>query len=111
MNKIEEALKLAKDCTYADDMTESAKLKLRTDIDEALEQFKEPKRDWERIEFPEIHSYMLDKEENHIYIDFYENVTGTTYHLLIDSWIFLDWIDSQHIAEIKENLIKTIEKK
>lgn len=36
MNKIEYALKLAKDCTYADEMTEGAKEFLRKAIDEAL---------------------------------------------------------------------------
>ena len=36
MNKIEYALKLAKDCTYADEMMESAKEYLRNEIDEAL---------------------------------------------------------------------------
>lgn len=36
MNKIEYALKLAKDCTYADEMMESAKEHLRNVIDEAL---------------------------------------------------------------------------
>ena len=41
MNKIEYALKLAKDCTYADEMTESAKEHLRNKIDEALEELVE----------------------------------------------------------------------
>jgi hypothetical protein len=36
MNKIEYALRLAKDCTYADEMTEGAKEFLRKTIDEAL---------------------------------------------------------------------------
>ena len=36
MSKIEHALKLAKDCTYADEMTEEAKEFLRMKIDEAL---------------------------------------------------------------------------
>jgi hypothetical protein len=40
MNKIEFALKLAKDCTYADEMTEGAKEHLRNEIDEALKQVK-----------------------------------------------------------------------
>lgn len=40
MNKIEFALKLAKDCTYADGMTEGAKEHLRNEIDEALKQVK-----------------------------------------------------------------------
>lgn len=39
MNKIEFALRLAKDCTYADEMTESAKKHLRGKIDEALEAY------------------------------------------------------------------------
>jgi predicted P-loop ATPase/GTPase len=38
MNKIEYALKLAKDCTYADIMMESAKEHLRNVIDEALKE-------------------------------------------------------------------------
>lgn len=38
MNKIEFALKLAKDCTYADEMTEGAKEHLRNVIDEALKE-------------------------------------------------------------------------
>jgi hypothetical protein len=36
MDKIEHALKLAKECTYADEMTEGAKEFLRMKIDEAL---------------------------------------------------------------------------
>jgi len=40
MNKIEFALKLAKDCTYADAMTEGAKEHLRNEIDEALKEVK-----------------------------------------------------------------------
>lgn len=36
MNKIEHALRLAKECTYADEMTEGAKEFLRKTIDEAL---------------------------------------------------------------------------
>ena len=41
MNKIEFALKLAKDCTYADLMTEGAKEHLRNKIDEALKELNE----------------------------------------------------------------------
>ena len=36
MNKIEYALKLAKDCTYADEMTESAKEHLRNNLEKHL---------------------------------------------------------------------------
>jgi len=45
MNKIEYALRLAKDCTYADVMTEGAKEHLRNKIDEALEELKKNKED------------------------------------------------------------------
>jgi hypothetical protein len=38
MNKIEYSLRLAKDCTYADEMMESAKEHLRNVIDEALKE-------------------------------------------------------------------------
>lgn len=38
MSKIKDALKLAKDCTFADAMTEGAKEYLRNKIDEALEE-------------------------------------------------------------------------
>ena len=38
MGKIKDALKLAKDCTFADAMTEGAKEHLRNKIDEALEE-------------------------------------------------------------------------
>ena len=38
MNKIEHALRLAKECTYADEMTEGAKEFLRKTIDEALKE-------------------------------------------------------------------------
>ena len=38
MSKIKDALKLAKDCTFADEMTEGAKEYLRNKIDEALEE-------------------------------------------------------------------------
>lgn len=38
MNKIEYALRLAKDCTYADEMTGGAKEHLRNVIDEALKE-------------------------------------------------------------------------
>ncbi len=41
MNKIEFALKLAKDCTYSDYMTEGAKEHLRNKIDEALKELNE----------------------------------------------------------------------
>lgn len=41
MNKIKHALRLAKDCTYADDMTEGAKEHLRKKIDEALNELNE----------------------------------------------------------------------
>tara|TARA_R110002020_G_scaffold188551_1_gene387271 strand:- start:23 stop:178 length:156 start_codon:yes stop_codon:yes gene_type:complete len=44
MNKIEFALKLAQECTYADYMTEGAKEHLRNKIDEALKELK-PKED------------------------------------------------------------------
>ena len=40
MNKIEFALKLAKECTYADIMTVGAKEHLRNKIDEALKELK-----------------------------------------------------------------------
>ena len=45
MNKIEFALRLAKDCTYADQMTEGAKEHLRKKIDEAIEELKKNKKD------------------------------------------------------------------
>jgi len=45
MNKIEFALRLAKDCTYADEMTEGAKKHLRKKIDEAIEELKKNKED------------------------------------------------------------------
>ena len=51
MNKIEFALKLAKDCTYADIMTEGAKEHLRNKIDEALKELK-LKEDGENIILP-----------------------------------------------------------
>tara|TARA_R110001599_G_scaffold169132_1_gene358982 strand:+ start:550 stop:723 length:174 start_codon:yes stop_codon:yes gene_type:complete len=38
MSKIKDALRLAKDCTFADAMTEGAKEHLRNKIDEALEE-------------------------------------------------------------------------
>tara|TARA_R110000751_G_scaffold216890_1_gene320009 strand:+ start:447 stop:593 length:147 start_codon:yes stop_codon:yes gene_type:complete len=41
MNKIEHALRLAKDCSYADLMTEGAKEHLRNEIDEALQELKQ----------------------------------------------------------------------
>ena len=41
MNKIKHALRLAKDCTYADLMTEGAKEHLRNEINEALEELKQ----------------------------------------------------------------------
>jgi hypothetical protein len=43
MNKIEYALRLAKDCTYADEITEGAKEHLRNKIDEPLEELKKNK--------------------------------------------------------------------
>tara|TARA_R110002153_G_scaffold7_4_gene83 strand:- start:8051 stop:8242 length:192 start_codon:yes stop_codon:yes gene_type:complete len=46
--KIEYALKLAKDCTYADIMTEGAKEFLRKKIDEALEELNQNKEDEKR---------------------------------------------------------------
>jgi len=41
MNKIKHALKLAKYCTYADDMTEEQKRIMRKKIDEALNELNE----------------------------------------------------------------------
>jgi len=41
MNKIKYALRLAKDCTYADEITEGAKAFLRKEINEALEELKQ----------------------------------------------------------------------
>ena len=41
IDKMIHALKLAKDCTYADEMTEGAKEYLRMKIDEALKQGQE----------------------------------------------------------------------
>lgn len=48
MNKIEYALKLAKDCTFADEMTEGAKEHLRNKIDEALEELTNQTQDDEK---------------------------------------------------------------
>ena len=45
MNKIEFALRLAKDCTYADEMTEGVKEHLRKKIDEAIEELIRMKTD------------------------------------------------------------------
>ena len=45
MDKIEFALKLAKDCTYADEVTDSAKRHLRSVINEALVQLNQNNRD------------------------------------------------------------------
>ena len=49
MNKIEYALKLAKDCTFADEMTEGAKEHLRNKIDEALEELNQNKDERDSI--------------------------------------------------------------
>ena len=58
MNKIKHALRLAKDCTFADAMNESAKEHLRNEIDEALENL----RDLEKLVDSTID--MLEKERN-----------------------------------------------
>jgi len=58
MSKIEYALKLAKDFTFADTMTESAKMYLRNEIDEALENL----RDLEKLVDSTIET--LEKERN-----------------------------------------------
>ena len=50
MNKIKHALRLAKDCTYADLMTEGAKEHLRNEINEALEALEELKQNNENTE-------------------------------------------------------------
>ena len=50
MSKIEHALKLAKDCTYADEMTEGAKEFLRMEIDEALEELNQNQDDSKKAE-------------------------------------------------------------
>ena len=58
MSKIKDALKLAKDCTFADAMTEGAKEHLRNKIDEALKDL----CDLEKLVDSTID--MLEKERN-----------------------------------------------
>lgn len=58
MSKIKDALKLAKDCTFADAMTEGAKEYLRNKIDEALKDL----CDLEKLVDSTID--MLEKERN-----------------------------------------------
>ena len=58
MNKIKHALRLAKDCTYADLMTEGAKEHLRNEIHEALKDL----CDLEKLVDSTID--MLEKERN-----------------------------------------------
>ena len=54
MKNIEFALKLAKDCTYADDMTEGAKEHLRNVIDIALKECQQQPAPQEEDEFERL---------------------------------------------------------
>tara|TARA_R110002020_G_scaffold60466_3_gene163784 strand:+ start:554 stop:802 length:249 start_codon:yes stop_codon:yes gene_type:complete len=61
MKKIEFALKFAKDCTYADIMTEGAKEHLRNVIDEALKELKTKEEEVEE----EINKVLDEESQKH----------------------------------------------
>jgi|TARA_R100000654_G_scaffold71560_2_gene102666 hypothetical protein len=63
-----------------------------------------------RIEFPEVHAYQLDKKNNHLYLCLYDNIMEQEYTIMFDTYEFIQWVGSKEIQEMKENLIKTIEK-
>jgi len=62
------------------------------------------------VEFPEVHSYAYDKENNSIYITFYDTIMEKEYTMWLDAFKFIEWFGSKQIAEIKENTIKIVEK-
>lgn len=63
------------------------------------------------IEFPQIHSYALDKKNNHLYFEIFDDISETSYIILFDTYEFIDWIDTDKINEMKKSLIKKIENK
>ena len=67
--------------------------------------------DEERIEYPKIVSYALDKEWNDVYIDLEDSNTDTLYRIVIDSKELLDWIGNEELSNIKESLIDEINRK
>ena len=67
--------------------------------------------DEERIEYPKIVSYALDKEWNDVYIDLEDYDTNTLYRIVIDSKELLDWIGNEELSNIKESLIDEINRK
>ena len=67
--------------------------------------------DEERIEYPKIVTYALDKEWNDVYIDLEDYDTNTLYRIVIDSKELLDWIGNEELSNIKESLIDEINRK
>lgn len=67
--------------------------------------------DEERIEYPKIVTYALDKEWNDVYIDLEDSNTDTLYRIVIDSKELLDWIGNEELSNIKESLIDEINRK
>ena len=62
------------------------------------------------IEFPQIHCYQLHKKNNHLYLEIYDDIKEESIMLLFDTYEFLQWIDSEKIAEMKKSLIEQINK-
>ena len=67
--------------------------------------------DEERIEYPKIVTYALDKEWNDVYIDLEDSNTDTLYRIVIDSKELLDWIGNEELSNIKKSLIDEINRK
>lgn len=67
--------------------------------------------DEERIEYPKIVTYALDKEWNDVYIDLEDYDTNTLYRIVIDSKELLDWIGNEELSNIKKSLIDEINRK
>lgn len=69
------------------------------------------KEEFERIEFPEIHTLQFDKKCCHIYLDLYDKIMEKEYMLMIDMYEFINWIGEKEIKEIKKSLINEIKSK
>lgn len=63
-----------------------------------------------RVECPDIHCYQYDKENNIIYMQFYDKIMDQEYMFMFEAFNFIEWFGSRELAEVKSNTIKLIEK-
>lgn len=71
---------------------------------------KEQDEKYVRINYPILHSYQHYKEDNDVYLCFYDEGSDTEYTLIVEGYHLLQWIGSKQIAEIKKHTIKKVEK-